>query len=437
MVDITPFRGLLYNQDKVGNISKVISPPYDIISPALKKELYSSHPYNIINLILPEGRGDHKYSRAKEILDDWIDEDILIPDCDSCFFIIEESFFMNGKIKKISGFIGLTKIEPYSESNILPHEKTSSTVKKDRLKLLSACRMNFDFIYTLYNDSQSKIKKILKSNTQKKPEIDIKAGYDPNLGFKLWKIKDSNDINEIIRIMKDKKIILADGHHRYETSLAYKNELDRLRNKSDKNKLNPEDFILTLFVESSQDDLVVLPTHRMLKFKNYPGSDKIIETINDFFQIKKYPLKSTRHLNEKLSKSKSRGLKSFFVYFGAEKMYFITLKSNFLNTATGAKQLDSDYLNMDINLLHKFFIEKISDSFEIKKISYTHSEDELIESVDSQKSDVGILLAAPTVKEIEKICMANKLMPEKSTYFYPKPCSGLVMYKFDNNGLQY
>jgi uncharacterized protein (DUF1015 family) len=294
--------------------------------------------------------------------------------------------------------------------------------------------MNFDFVYTLYNDNQNKIKRILKRNTRKKPpEIDIKAGYDPDLGFKLWKIKDTGDINEIINIMKDKKLILADGHHRYETSLNYKNKLEKLGDKNDKNKLKPEDFILTLYVGNNQKDLVILPTYRMLKFQNYPGTEKIFESIGNFFQIKKFPLKSTRYLNEKLLESKSRGLTSFFVYCGGEIIYFITLKRSFLNTRSSAEKPDKNYLNMDINLLHKFLIEKISEQYKIKKISYTHSIDELIKNVNNQKSDIGILLNAPTVEEIEKNCMSGHLIPEKSTYFYPKPCSGLVMYKFDNN----
>lgn len=433
MVDIIPFRGFTYNQEKVGNISRVISPPYDVISPALKKELYNSHPYNIINLILPEGRGEGKYIKAKKILTHWIEKGILKPDCDDCFYIIEESFNADGKIKKILGFIGLTRIEPYSESHIIPHEKTSSKIKKDRLKLLSECKMNFGLVYTLYNDNQNKINNILQRNIQKKPVMDLKAGYDSDLGFKLWKITDMEDTNEIIEIMKDRKLIIADGHHRYETSLNYKNELDELKNKNKKNKLHPEDFILTLYIESNQSDFIIMPNHRSFKFNNYPGLEKIINTISDFFQIKEDSLKSTQYLNDKLSESKSRGLKSFFLYGEAGKIYLITLKSSYLNIAAGAKHPDRYYLNMDMNLLNKFFIEKISARYEIKKVGYTHSMDDIIKSVDHKKFDMGIFLNAPTAKEIEKICTAGYLMPEKSTYFYPKPCTGLVMYKFYNN----
>ena len=220
MVDILPFNGLIYNENKIGNISQVISPPYDVVSAALKKKLYNAHPYNIINLILPKGRGGEKYIKANELLTDWIDKNILKFDNNKCFYIIEESYHLDNKIKKIAGFIGLTRIEPYPKLQIIPHEKTSFKIKEDRLKLLSECRTNFGLIYTLYNDSQNKIKNILKNTIQKKPFIDTPAGYDSTLGFKLWKITDMEDVKKIINIMKDKKLIIADGHHRYETSLA-------------------------------------------------------------------------------------------------------------------------------------------------------------------------------------------------------------------------
>ena len=433
MVDIIPFRGFIYNEDKIGNISKVISPPYDVISGELKTELYNLHPYNIINLILPEGSGTDKYIKAKKLLNDWIEKDVLRYDNDKCFYIIEESFKINNEIKKILGFIGLTRIEPYSKLNIIPHEKTSSKIKEDRLKLLSECRMNFGLIYTLYSDNQNKINDILQNNIKKNPLIDINAAYDPNLRFKLWNITDTKKINEIIKVMKNRKLIIADGHHRYETSLNYKNELDKSRCKNKHNKFFPEDFILTLYIESNQSDFIILPTHRSLKFENYPGLEKIVDAISDSFHVEKDTLKSISYLYEKLLKAKSSGLKSFFLYGGSKKIYFITLKSNCLDISHGINQPDRYFLNMDVNLLQKFFIDRISDLYEIKKIDYTPSMDDVIKNIDYKKFDIGIFLNAPTVKEIEKICLAGYLMPEKSTYFYPKPCTGLVMYKYDND----
>ena len=431
MVDILPFNGLIYNKNKIGNISEVISPPYDVVSAALKKKLYNVHPNNIINLILPKGRGGEKYIRAKKILTYWINKNILKFDNDRCFYIIEESFHLGGKIKKIMGFIGLTRLESYSKLRIIPHEQTSFKIKEDRLKLLSNCRANFGLVYTLYNDSQNKILDILKDTLQKNPFIDTPAGYDSTLEFKLWKITDMEDVKKIINIMKDKKLIIADGHHRYETSLAYRDKYNKLNRKKGKNLPGPEDFILTLYVESSQNDLLIFPTYRTIKFKNYPGLEKVLVKLDDIFDIEADTLKPASYLNKRLLKSKSRGLKSFFLYGENKKLYFITLKPSSADIRIYTRPINGEYLNTDINILHKFLMDKITALYKIEKIDYTHSIDNVIENIDSKKFDIGVLLNTLTVKELEKFCVSGYLMPEKSTYFYPKPCTGLVMYKFD------
>ena len=150
MVDILPLNGLIYNKNRIGNISDVISPPYDVISPLLEKKLYNLNSYNIINLVLPWGSGRDKYNNANKILCRWIENDILRFDSKKCFYIFEENYYLNNKRKKIIGFIGLTKTEPYSQLKIIPHEQTLSEFKQDRLNLLRSCRTNFGFVYTLF-----------------------------------------------------------------------------------------------------------------------------------------------------------------------------------------------------------------------------------------------------------------------------------------------
>src|SRR4030043_556947 len=363
MVDILPFNGFVYNKDKIGNISGVISPPYDVISASLREKLINSHPNNIANLILPEGNGDDKYTRAKKLLDEWTKEQI--PKCDNArsFYIIQESFYLNNKLKKITGFIGLTRLEPYSSLQVIPHEQTYSKIKEDRLKLLSFCRTNFGPVYTLYSDSKNKIPGILKETQRDNPIMDTSAGYDPTLGFKVWKIADEEKIDKIIRIMKDKKLIIADGHHRYETSLAYKEKYDRRDKKRDQNPRAafPEDFILTLYVESSQNDLTIFPTYRNIKFKRYPGIEKIIASLSDIFDIEKDTLKSAPYLIKKLLESKSRGLKSFFIYGENKKLYFITLKKSFTAGINRAGSTSGSYLKTDVNILQEYLMDKRSE----------------------------------------------------------------------------
>ncbi|MEA2015181.1 MAG: DUF1015 domain-containing protein [Actinomycetota bacterium] len=432
MVDVAPFRGLFFNEEKAGKISKAISPPYDVIPAALENNLHNYSKYNIINLTLPEGKIPLRYKRARELLNDWVNKKILKFDNDKCFYVFMENFPLDGKIRKIFGFIGLTRLEPYSRSEIMPHEKTSSKVKRDRLGLLSECRTNFGPVFTIYNDSNHKIKNILEIKMKEEPIVNLKPNYDPSLNFKLWKVSDTENIDKITGIMKENKLIIADGHHRYETSLKYKNIHERhLKNNKEKKKSYPEDFVLTLYIDSSQNDFLILPTYRMIKFHNYPGIEEFINKISYTFDIEEKSHKSASYINEKLSTSKSKGLKSFFLYGMENKIYFITLKPIYMKNITYRKKGKINYSTMDVNILQKFLTEYISNWYKIKKISYSCSTGEVLNNINRRKYDVGIFLNAPTANELEKICESGYLMPEKSTYFHPKPCSGLVMYKFD------
>ncbi|GAG97695.1 unnamed protein product [marine sediment metagenome] len=204
MVDILPLNGLFYNENKIRNISNVISPPYDVISPPLEKMLYNLDPYNIINLILPKGDSKEKYKNSNKILNNWIENNILKFDNKKCFYIFEEDFYVGNKRKRILGFIGLTRIEPYNRLKIIPHEKTLSKPKQDRLKLLKSCRTNFGLIYTLFSDNKNRAMDVFKNNIQKKPFIDTSAGYDSSLNFKIWRMSKTSEIKEIIKIMRDK-----------------------------------------------------------------------------------------------------------------------------------------------------------------------------------------------------------------------------------------
>ncbi len=432
MVDILPFNGLIYNKKAVSDISSAISPPYDIISSEKREALLASNPYNIVNLILPQdSNGKNKYALAKNILQDWTGKNILKTDDEKCFYIIEEDFYIKGQKKRITGFIGLTKIEPYHTKKIIRHEKTLPKPKQDRLNLLRSCRTNFGLVYTLYSDPQKKISGILSTETGKKPFIDITAGYDKTLKFKLWRLSSADTVEKIIDLMKEKTLLIADGHHRYETSLMYKNETI-LNNSADESCFMPENYVLTLYVDSGQEDISIFPTYRIVKFKAYPGSKKILQTISNYFHIENLGTESNNFINKKLQNSSSKGEKSFLVYFKEKESYFLTLKSGVTNIPPYNKKVDYEYENLDVSILHKFLLNKLEPGYGIEKIKYSHSIEEVKENIDNNNFDMGVILNSVTLKELEKISSAGRLMPQKSTFFYPKPCTGLVMYKFDN-----
>ncbi|MFO7929739.1 MAG: DUF1015 domain-containing protein [Candidatus Humimicrobiaceae bacterium] len=413
MVEISPFKGMFYNQTKIPDLSKVLSPPYDIITPDLKSNISKFSPYNIVNLILPEKKnGKNKYEYAGSLLEKWIKDEILVFDREECFYLFEEEFKLENSIKKILGFIGLTKIEPYSAGKILRHENTLAKPKQDRFNLLKKTKANFGLIYTIYKDRSNLIQNI--GSRKKKADIIISPLYDQNLKFRLWKVKEQQNIKQISELMDSKSILIADGHHRYETSKLYMETV----NDSGESK----NYILTLFVNSSQKDISIWPTYRLIKFKKFQKTQGYIDRFKKYFNIQLRENASDAQVISEMTRLKKKSQKVFCLYDRSGKAYFLTLKAS-----SGHK---NSWKNLDVNILHNLIIGKIIPKNDIQKISFSHSIGEVSQNIANNNFDLAILLNAPEIGEVEDLSAKGYLMPQKSTYFYPKPCTGLVMYKF-------
>ncbi len=428
MVDISPFRGLLYNKEKIGDLSTVISPPYDVVSDHLRKKLSGANHYNIVNLILPDGDEERKYASARDLLNNWIDEGALEFDKDQSYYILEIGFNIGGKAKKIIGFIGLTKIEPYSKNIVQRHEKTLSGPKKNRYRLLKNCRTNFGLIYTIYRDRKKLIPGILKTYKSTEPLIDIAPYYDHNLSIKLWKAADKKDIGIITDAMRNNKILIADGHHRYETSLMYRDEsMGSISSTGSPSGQCPEDFALTLFMESSQEDIKIYPTYRTIKFKDFTNFEVFLQNSSTCFDTAIMDIKNAADITSFLDDLRNRSVKGFIFYTVENRFYCVT-------AGTGGKQSANCGFSgkeLDVSILHNIMINRLESLYGKSKVIFNHDFDHVIESVKNGDSDLGIFLNAPTISEMEEICNSGKLMPQKSTFFWPKPATGLVMYKFD------
>ena len=422
MVDILPLNGLIYNPEKISKYSEVLAPPYDIISSSLKEDLIRHSPYNIIALTLPdETSNKNKYENAKAILAEWIKEEILKYDFKKSFYLFEETFMENGSQKSFKGFIGLLKVEEYGAGKVLRHEKTLSKPKEDRLALLKACRANLEFIYTIYNDSDEKISTTLNHGFKERCDISTSVSYDSSLHFRFWKISDEGMVEKIKDMMKSKTLLIADGHHRYETSRLYKEHK----------------YILALFVSGNQKDILIHPTHRAIKFNNAVKPEEIIKKIEKYFTVEEIK-PDTACIKDKMLESFSMQKKSLCLYFKNKGCYFITLKADLkklykeLNIVE--EYFDTDYEYLDVNILHKLIIEVILADSAVKEINFVHSIEEVLELINKNDAsydfDAGFILNAPTIETVQKLSYADQIMPQKSTYFYPKPCSGLVIYKF-------
>lgn len=403
MVEIIPFKGYRFNEKKV-NISKVVSLPYDVISPSMQDKYYRLSPYNIIRLILRKDKGKDKYKKAKECLNNWIKKKIFIQDNSCCFYLHEQEFtFGSNKIRR-KGLICLVKIEDFKKKKILPHENTFLKDKRDRLNLLKECKANLSPIFGLY-DGEIDFKKVLRKKPFLEFNMEDKKG---NVLNRVWKIDDSELIKSIIRKMKNKRIFIADGHHRYEVAMFFKKKMERICKDSKDAKWN---YILFSLVSIKDKGLKILPTHRVVKFVNSINFDEIKKKLSKDFYIKEI---------------KSGYVNKDIVLYINKKYYRLILKKE--DSLKKIKTKNSlKWKKLPTAILHYLILNILP---EVKEIFYTVEKEDVIKKVNSGSFDIGFLMPTITARDIKDIAFKLEKMPPKTTYFYPKLPSGIVINKF-------
>lgn len=413
MAYIKPFKALHYNSKLLSQIENLVCPAYDIIQNNEVKIYTQKHENNIIKLEKPIGL--NCYENTANILKSWQNNSILTQDTTNSIYIYQEQFKINGTKKVITGIICLVKLENFRNKVVFPHEKTHSNAKIDRFELIKAANCNFSPIFSLYNDENSKITNIINKVSSKEPFINFTD--DNNISHNLWKISDDNLISKICDNFKNKKLYIADGHHRYETALNYKNYLHS--HKSSKHLQNNAGFVMMYLVDINTKDLTILPTHRMIKnISNFNPYD-IIQKCKENFFVKKAPIKN---IEQNLKLAHSNNIHSIGLYFGGNN--YFQLENNKLSSET----LDVDILQ-DFILSPIFNLDANNSSIQ-NKIDYTINLKKAISSVNSSKFQCAFLLNPTSIEQIMNKAMNFEKMPQKSTYFYPKPITGLVINKF-------
>lgn len=428
MATIKPFRALRFNTELSGNLKDLISPPYDIINDEKYKQYINSSKYNIIQLELP--KGEDPYNSAKQLLNKWIEDGILKRDNEDSIYIYEDEFSIDGELKKIKGFISLVKLEEFSKKIVFPHEDTLSKAKEDRLNLMKATSCNFSQVYSLYTDEQNKIANIIDSASSIKPNVEITDS--DGIIHRLWAITDKNIINKISEQFKDKKLYIADGHHRYETAINYR---DYCRKNGLSKEGDPVDYIMMMLVSISNSGVVIFPTHRLIRNLNQFDCKKIISQCKNYFEIEeKNDIKTIEQdLNALYKQSKS----AFAFYAGNNVWTLMTLKDS-INIKEILPELPASILKLDVTILHSLILERVFgiDKENMKSqrnLTYTRDIKEAINSVDCGNSQCAFILNPTRVSEIKDVAINGEKMPQKSTYFYPKIITGLVMNQIDFN----
>ena len=422
MAEVKAFKALRFNTDKAGKIDELVCPPYDIISEEQRKGYLAKNENNIISLELP--KGDEPYKTAGETLDKWLNDEILKRDEKDGIYIYEEEFSINDIHTKFKGCIVRVKLEEFSKGIVLPHEETLSKAKEDRFNLMKATNCNFSQIYSLYMDSEHKITGRLDKLSEGNPEIELTDG--DGVTHRLWIVTDEDEINAICNDFADKKLYIADGHHRYETALNY-------RNYCHENNIGDggENYVMMMLVDMEHEGLVVLPTHRLVRDLESFDKEKLLNDCKEYFDIKEE--NDINMAEGKLKKLYDEGKKAFAFYSGDEGYNILVLKDeNAIAELLPNKSKATK--GLDVTVLHTLVLEKIFgiDAENMAKqinLTYTRLFDEAVEGVKNGKFQCAFILNPTRVTEIRDVAAAGEKMPQKSTYFYPKLITGLVMNK--------
>ena len=423
MAVIKPFRGMRFDTDKAGELKTLCCPPYDIISEEQRKAFIAQNPYNVIRLELPK-EGEDVYARAGEVLDLWRRKGILIHEDKPAVYIYEMEFNAYNKRRTVKGIIARVKVEEFSKGVILPHEFTLSKAKTDRFNLMKATNCNFSQIYALYMDSAHTTLRTIDALSK------IDAAYrftdGDRITHRLWVVTDEKVIAKLTADFADRKLYIADGHHRYETALNYR---DYCRANGISKEGDAQDYQMIYLVDMEHPGLVVFPTHRLVRDLEDFDKDKVLAGCEEYFGIEKYT--SVGNMNTVLGEKYREGKKAFAFYCGKGEWYLLTLKdidvmAKVLPDVSKASQ------QLDVSVFHSLILEK---TMGIEKenmanqvnLTYTKFFEEAIVGVDRGDFCCSFILNPTRVTEIRDVAAAGEKMPQKSTYFYPKMITGMVM----------
>ena len=423
MAEIRPFKALRFNTDKAGAIGELVCPPYDIISEEQRIAYLQRNPHNIIRLELP--KGEHPYEEAGETLQRWLSEGILQQDEQEGLYIYEEEFTVNGLHTKFKGCIVRVKLEEFSKGVVLPHEETLSKAKEDRFNLMKATDCNFSQIYSLYMDPAHTITQQLDQLSEDAPVHELTD--NDGVTHRLWIVTDKQAITAICEAFADKKLYIADGHHRYETALNYRNYC-REQHKGN----GGEDYVMMMLVDMEHPGLVVLPTHRLVRDLPSFDKEKLLEGCKAYFEVSEEP--DIQTAEARLKTLYEAGKKAFAFYCGGEGYALLTLKDEHI-LAELLPEKSAASQGLDVTVLHTLVLEKIFgiDAENMARqinLTYVKQFEDAVAVVQNGKAQCAFILNPTKVTEIRDVAAAGEKMPQKSTYFYPKLITGLVMNRF-------
>jgi len=429
MAKISPFKGVLYNKKKIKNIGAVTAPPYDVISERMRDELCRAHSHNIVRVILGRepasgGARRDKYKTAAGLLLKWMRQGVLKKDKTPSFYIYEQEYAYKGAIKKRIGFICLMRIEDPASSLVLPHEYTFPKPKEDRMNLIRATKANTSPIFCIFEDTGGAVTGIIRSYARgRRPEVEVSV---EGVGHRIWRMREARFISKIKKGLDDKQVFIADGHHRYEVALGFR---DEMRKKIGARRARKFDNVMVYLSNLTDQGLTIFSTYRVVKDLGAAKWPEVKKKLEKYFYVEEAKDKDAMF----------KGLEAagdtyaFGVFFKNRRFYLLRLKDEAVLDKVISVKKTREWRKLNVTVLHFLIfghilrIDKFSSND--RNIIYTRDEDHAIDLVGSGGCDIAFFQLPTKISQVKNIAANGDRMPHKSTYFYPKLLTGLVLNK--------
>ncbi len=434
MAHLRPFSATRFARRMDLEISKLIAPPFDVLDENAKAALQAAHPNNIVTIDLPhippKAAGPfEKYEQANATFDAWLENGTLVQDRRPALYPYTQTFEKHGRTYHRRGFYALVRLAPFGQGQVVPHEKTYKGAIEDRLALMRAMRVQMSPIFGIYSDPRNEMTSLLYHSLAR-PEM---SGTLDGVKHDLWSVIDAEVENHVIDFMGTRPIYIADGHHRYTTALTYQLEMEA-QNGGPLPPKHPANYCLFVLIGMQDDGLLILPTHRMIGnltgFENADVTQTFIDSLTSAFDVQKMgvsPENLAVYANDMLSRQPAH---TFGFYVGSTRtLYQLSLKNVDILQPLEPDQSES-LRRLDVSILQRYLLDEVLQKYcatgELKK-TYTADATQIADLVDGNSHQVAVLLQPTPLHALEDLAKHNEVMPQKSTYFYPKLATGLVM----------
>ncbi|MDY0040571.1 MAG: DUF1015 domain-containing protein [Desulforhabdus sp.] len=437
MAEIAPFRGFRYNLERIPDLSEVVIPPYDVISKREQELFHLKHPYNMIRLELGESTSDdseqnNAHTRAACYMQEWLKEKIFIRDDQPAIYYYELEYSLRPQTRQTRyGFLCLLRLEDFAGGGVRPHERTFQAIKDERLRLMLACQANLSPVFALYSDPAQLVDHHLRGGRE--PDELFSFKDENGMIHRMWRVKNLTILQQVRSLMLDKAIFIADGHHRYETALNYRN-IQRERFKNGKPQA-PYEYVMIYLSNMNQGGLTILPTHRLLRNINSWEPQLFLKQAQAFFEIVSYKADEggQRAWRSKLDEAGSRNNTAIGFYSRkVSSFYLLQARREAVSTHLAQVGIPEVLHDLDVVVLDTIVLRHLLGLSEAlladeNNINFKHDLLDALLNVQSGDYEVGFFINPTRIEQVQNVATAGLIMPHKSTYFYPKVGSGLVI----------